>query len=82
MSPLAAAVEWGDVLEVLWVSAVAGVGVTALFALALLGATRAVDMRRNGRGAAAGAYAALMAVAGTGVAVAVAFGIVVMTHKS
>ena len=82
MSPLAEAVEWANVLEVLWVSTASGVGVTALFALALLGATRAVDLRRNGRSGAAGAYAALMAVAGTGVAVAVVFGIVVMTHKT
>lgn len=82
MAPLASAVEWGKVVEVLWVSAVAGIGVTMLFALTLLGATRAVDLRRNGRTAAASAYGALMAVAGTGVAAAVVFGIVVMTQKT
>jgi hypothetical protein len=79
---LASAVEWGDVVEVLWVSAASGIGVTALFALTILGATRALDYRRNGSGAGAVAYGALMTVAGTGVAAAVVYGLVVMTQKT
>ena len=79
---MASAVQWGDALEVLWVSAASGIGVTVLFALAILGGTRAVELRRDGRTGAAGAYAAVMAAAGTGVAVAVVFGIVVMTQKA
>lgn len=76
------AVAWHDVLEVLWVSAATGIGVTAAFAVALLGATRAVDLRRDGRSGAAGAYAALMVVAGAVVTAAVVFGVIVMTQKS
>lgn len=82
MAPLASAVEWGDVVEVLWVSAAAGIGVTLLFSLTILGATRAMDLRRNGFTAAAAAYGVLMAVAGSGVGAAVVYGIVVMTQKT
>lgn len=82
MGPLASAVEWGDVVDVLWVSAVSGIGVTALFAVAIFGATRSADLRRNGYAGAAGLYAALMVLAGSGVAAAVVFGIIVMTHKT
>jgi hypothetical protein len=76
------AVAWHDVLEVIWVSALSGIGVTAAFAVALFGATRAIDLRRGGHTAAASVYVALMAVAGAGVAAAVVFGIVVMTQKT
>lgn len=75
------AIDWGALLEVLWASALGGVGVTAAFALTLLGATRAVDLRRDGRVAAAGAYMALAAICGVAVVVAVVFGVVVMTSK-
>jgi len=74
-------VDWAGVLEVVWSSLLAGVGVTAVFALGILGATRAMDLRRDGHAAAAGAYVALTAVAFAGVAAAVVFGIVVMTQK-
>ena len=82
MLPIAeSAVDWDAVLSVIWTSLVAGVGVTAIFALAILGATRAIDLRRDGRVAAAGAYALLMALAFAAVVAAVAFGVVVMTQK-
>lgn len=82
MPPLAEAVAWGDVLDVVWVSVAAGVGVTAAFALSLLGATRAVDLRRDGNAGAATVYVALMLVAGAVVVAAVVLGVAVMTHKS
>jgi hypothetical protein len=75
------AIDWGALLEVLWASALGGVGVTAAFALTLLGATRAVDMRRDGRAAAAGAFVALAGICGVTVVAAVVFGVVVMTSK-
>ena len=74
-------IDWGALLNVLWASVVGGVGVTAAFSLTLLGVTRAVDLRRDGRVAAAGAYAALAGVCGVLVVAAVAFGVVVMTSK-
>ena len=74
-------VDWGALVNVLWASLVGGVGVTALFALTLLGATRAVDLRRDGRVAAAGAYAALAGTCGVVVVASVVFGVLVMTSK-
>ena len=46
-------VDWGALLEVVWTSLVGGIGVTAIFAVAILGATRAVDLRQAGNPAAA-----------------------------
>ena len=75
------AVDWNALLEVLWASAVGGVGVTAAFALAILGTTRAVDLRRDGHAVAAGLYGMLAAVAFAAVVAAVVLGIVFMTSK-
>ena len=74
-------IDWNALLEVLWASVLGGVGVTAVFALAILGATRAVYLRRDGHVVAAGVYGALMVIAGIVVVAAVAFGVVVMTAK-
>lgn len=74
-------VDWGALLEVVWSSLLAGIGVTAIWAVAILGATRAIDTRQSGNAAAATAYWVLTAVALAAVAVAVVFGIVVMTQK-
>ena len=74
-------IDWNALLEVLWASVLGGVGVTAVFALAILGATRAVYLRRDGHVLAAGVYGALMVIAGIVVVAAVAFGAVVMTAK-
>ncbi|HZI91792.1 MAG TPA: hypothetical protein VFD31_09235 [Thermoleophilaceae bacterium] len=81
MTVFAEAVDWGAVLEVIWASLLAGVGVTAIFSVGVLGASRAVESRRGGHGAAAGAYAVLTLLAFVAVAAAMAFGIVVMTQK-
>ena len=81
MTPLGAIVDGGDLLEVIWVSFAAGLGVTAVFAIALAGATRTLDLRRDGRGFEATAYGALALVASAGVAAAVVLAIVVMTNK-
>lgn len=74
-------VDWAALFEVVWSALAAGIGVTGVFALGILGATRAVDMRRNGHGPAAGLYALLTALAFAGVLGAVVFGIVVMSQK-
>jgi cation transporter-like permease len=71
-----------DVLWKLIVAAlVAGIGITAVFALAIYGGTRFLDFRREGREAEAWAVGAVAAVALAAFAAAVAFGIVVMTSK-
>jgi hypothetical protein len=57
-----ASVEASQLLEVVWVSLAAGVGITAIFSVALYGGSRSEEARRNGREAAAAAYG-LLAVA-------------------
>jgi hypothetical protein len=79
---LAGSIVDGDaLLKVVWTSLLAGIGVTTIFAVAILGGTRAIDASRGGRTVAAAAFGVLAAVALAGVAAAVVFGIVVMTQK-
>ena len=79
---LATIVDWNTLGEVAVFSLLAGVGVTIAFSLAIVGATRMVEMRRDNRGIEAGAYAALMILALVASGAAVVFGVVVMTTKS
>jgi hypothetical protein len=81
MRLLGSIVDGDALLNVLWTSLLAGIGVTTVFAVAILGGTRAVDASRGGRPAAAAVFGALAVVALAGVAAAVVFGIVVMTQK-
>ena len=78
---IATIVEGKELLQTVVVSLVAGVGVTAIFSVAIWGVGRFADLSREERTLAAGgaalvAVAALLAVAG-----AVVVGIVVMTKK-
>ena len=43
-----AAIEWDLLLEVVWVSLAAGIGVTTLFSLVVFGSSRAAEARRAG----------------------------------
>jgi hypothetical protein len=74
-------VDWGDVLEVVWTSAAAALGVTLAFSLGLLGAVRAFDRSRAGDPAAAAVYGVLGGVALAAVGGAVVLGITVMASK-
>ena len=78
---MATIVETRELLETVIASLVAGVGVTAVFSVAIWGGARFVDLSRSGRPLAAGAAAALGALALFTTLAAVAFGIVVMTSK-
>lgn len=78
---MATIVETGDLVKTVVASLVAGVGVTAIFSMAIWGAARFADLNREGRSLAAGAAAALGALALAATLAAVAFGIVVMTKK-
>ena len=81
MLPIGSVVDVDALLEVLWVTFAAGIGVTAAWAAAILGATRWVDLSRSGRTGEAVLFG-LVALAGFAVVVAaVVFGIVVMSHK-
>lgn len=78
---LASIVDWKALGEVALASFIAAVGVALAFSFSIVGATRMVDMRRDGRGIEAGAYAAMMIVGLVVCAGALAFGVVVMTQK-
>jgi hypothetical protein len=69
-------------LKMLYSSVIAGVSVAIVFSLAIFGATRASDMRRDNKTGAATGYAAL-----AGISLALAMGIVIygvalVVHKS
>ena len=78
---LATVVDTGALLKTVAAAFVAGVGVTLIFSLAILGAARFADLNRDGRPAAATAFGALAIVALAAAAAAVTIGIVVMTRK-
>jgi hypothetical protein len=78
---LASIVDWETLGKVAVASFLASVGVTLAFSLAIVGATRMVDMRRDGRAIEAGAYAALMIIGLVAATAAVVFGVIVMTTK-
>jgi hypothetical protein len=77
-----AAVKASDIVEVVWVSLVAGVLVCFAYALVVLGTARSTDARRNGHGTAAVAFGVLAAIAFAACAAAVVFGIHIMVSKS
>ena len=75
-------VDWGELFNVVWTALVGGIGVTAVFAVALFGAVRATDARRNGTIGLAVGYWVLMTLAMALVLGSIVFGVVVMTSKS
>jgi hypothetical protein len=76
---IATIVDWDALLQVIWVSLAAGVGVTAAWAFALLGMTRALESGRDGRTAEAVVYG-VVGVSGVAVVVAaIVVGIVILT---
>jgi hypothetical protein len=76
---IGAIVDTHALVQVLWVSVLAGVGVTGAYGLAILGATRALEFGRDGRVGEAAVYA-VIGVAGFAVFVAaIVFGIVILT---
>jgi hypothetical protein len=74
-------VETRDLLETVVASLIAGVGITAVFSVAIWGGARFVDLSRGGRTVAAGAAAVLGGLALLATVAAVVVGIVVMTSK-
>jgi hypothetical protein len=77
---IASIVDTDALLQVIWVSLIAGVGVPSCFALAILGTTRAVELGRNGRPVDA-VFFAVVGVLGLGVVVAsIVFGILTLVN--
>lgn len=81
MSPLASIVEWDKVLDVIVNSSVAGIGVTAVYAICVLGTTRVIDMTKAGRIPEAALYGVLATAMLLVTVASVVFGIIVMTTK-
>jgi hypothetical protein len=78
---IGAVVDTHALLEVVWVSLAAGVGVTAAFGVAILGGTRAVDLGREGRAAEAAVFLVAGIAAIAAVVAAIVYGIVVLLEK-
>ncbi len=78
---IASIVDTQALLEVIWVSLVAGIGLTAVYGVAIVGASRAVDVGRRGETAGAVLFGALGVVAIAVVFAAIVFGIVTLSDK-
>jgi hypothetical protein len=75
------AVEAGKLFEVVWVSMLAGVGITTAYSFVVVGTGKSAEARRTGRRGAALAYAVLAAVFLLLFAAAVVFAVQVMLRK-
>jgi hypothetical protein len=78
---IASIVDTDALLEVIWVSIAAGIGLTAIYGVAIVGASRAVDSSRHGQLAGAVFYGALGLVALGVVVVAIVLGIETLADK-
>jgi hypothetical protein len=78
---LATVVETKELLETVAVSLIAGVGVTAAFAILIFGAARSADLVRDERPTLAAAAGGLAVIALLVVVGSIAVGIIVMTQK-
>jgi hypothetical protein len=78
---LATIVDTAALLRTVAAAFVAGVGVTLIFSLAILGATRFAELNRDERPVAAVAFGALAIAALAAAAAVVTIGIIVMASK-
>ena len=76
-----AAIDLGQIFELIWAAAVAGIAVAVTFAVLIVGATRASDHRRADRGGVAAAYIVLAGVAAVVFAGGVVLGISIIISK-
>jgi nitrogen fixation/metabolism regulation signal transduction histidine kinase len=74
-------VQTKDLIETVVYSVVAGLGVTAIFSVAIWGAARFTDLSQEERRLEAGFAAAAAAVSLLAVLAAVVIGVIVMTSK-
>jgi hypothetical protein len=77
-----AAVEATDILEVVWVSLIAGVVVSIAYSCVVLGSARSADARRNGHGTGAILWGGVALLAFAAFAATVVFGVHIMLSKS
>ncbi|HEV7462054.1 MAG TPA: hypothetical protein VGN78_16095 [Solirubrobacteraceae bacterium] len=74
-------VDTTTLLDIIGVSLLAAVGVTGAFSLAILGATRFSDLRRDGRAVEAACFGVLTTLALAACAGAIVYGIVEIQTK-
>lgn len=78
---LATVIDTGALLNVIWVSIVAGVGLAVVFSVTIAGAARSSHFKREGRTGAANAWGVIAALCGVVCMAAVIAGVIVMLHK-
>jgi hypothetical protein len=76
-----AAIEFGQLFKVVWVSLLAGVVVTALFAFVVRAGGRSAEARRAGDGGASALHATLAVIFMAAFTAIVVLGIVIMLKK-
>jgi hypothetical protein len=76
-----ATIDVDALLELVWAAPLAVLAVTVSWGLVVNGVTRAVEARRDGRVAMAGAYAVVAIAGGAMFAAAVIFGLTIMLAK-
>jgi hypothetical protein len=74
-------VDVAQLLHVVEASLIAGVGISLVFSLVILGAARAGERRQQSRHVAAGAHAALAILALAVCVAAIAYGVSIMLSK-
>jgi hypothetical protein len=77
-----AAVEAGDILEVVWVSLAAAVFVSTVFSFVVVSSARSAEARRNGAGTSAVVWAGFAILAFALFGGAVVYGVHIMLSKS
>jgi hypothetical protein len=78
---LLAEVEVGKLVEVMWVSLLAGVGISTVFSLVVYSGARAGEARRAGHSGAATAFAVLAVLGLLAFLGGVIVGVTIMLHK-
>jgi hypothetical protein len=78
---IAVVVDTSKLLKVAYSSVLAGVGVAAVFSLAIYGAARSAEMRRGHRGGAALGFATIAVLAAAVSGAAVVYGVVLVAQK-
>jgi hypothetical protein len=73
---IGAVVNGSDLVELLWTSFAAGLGVTIVYGVAIFGGSRALDLGRDGHVALAAFYAALAVLAMAAVLGAIVLGVI------
>ena len=76
-----ATVEFSQILEVIWVSLVAGIGVTAIYSVVIYGVSLAAEARRDGNGGEATMYGVVAIVAFVVFAAGLIIGLSIVLHK-